>query len=195
LSDRAIGDPARRRRSWYKRRRRNQRIIFVAVAVVAVIGIVSWLGPDLFSWSDVGWKQSRETKAGKTRVATPEELTKMAQQGDAEAQWRLGKLYRDGDGVHPSDKDAADWFHRAAEQKYVPALSALGAQYWAGSAGAKQDYGKAYFWYDLALALGDENADSQLQALATELTQDEVASVHQQAKAWLQAHSCTVEHQ
>ncbi len=154
------------------------------------------MGPDLFSWSDVGYKESQETKTPKKpSVATPEELTKMAQQGDAEAQYRLGKLYRDGDGVHPSDKDAEDWFHRAAEQKYVPALSALGAQYWAGSGGVKQDYSKAYFWYDLALALGDENADSQLQVLATELTQDEVAVVHKQANDWLQAHSCAIGHQ
>lgn len=194
MSDRAIGNPVRRRRSWYRRRIRNQRI-FVAISVLTVIAVVSWLGPDLFSWSSVGWKEAAETKADKPRVATPEEVTKMAQQGDAEAQWRLGKLYRDGDGVPQSDKDAEDWFHRAAEQKYVPALSALGSQYWAGSGGVKQDYGKAYFWYDLALALGDENADSQLQVLATELTQEEVANAHKQVKDWLQAHSCTTEHQ
>ena len=87
----------------------------------------------------------------------------------------------------------AAWFQRAAEQKYVPALSALGSQYWAGR-GVRQDYNKAYFWYDLALAQGGENAESQLQDLASELTSDEVANAHQQAKAWLQAHGCTIEH-
>jgi len=118
----------------------------------------------------------------------------MAQQGDAEARWRLGTLYRDGDGVQQSDTDAIELFRRAAEQKYVPALSALGSQYWSGR-GVPQDYSKAYFWYDVALAQGDENAESHLEDLATELTQDEIARVHQQAKDWLQAHSCTVEHQ
>ena len=76
----------------------------------------------------------------------------------------------------------------------MPALSALGSQYWSGR-GVPQDYSKAYFWYDVALAQGDENAESHLEDLATELTQDEIARVHQQAKDWLQAHSCTVEHQ
>lgn len=194
MSDRAIGDPVRRRRSWYKRRIRNQRIILVSAAVVVVIGIVSWLGPTLFPTSDVGYSEAAQPKPSKPHQATPEELGKMAEQGDAEAQWRLGTLYRNGDGVQQSDAEAVELFRRAAEQKYVPALSALGSQYWAGR-GVPQDYNKAYFWYDVALAQGDENAGSQLQDLATELTQDELAKAHQQAKDWVQAHSCTIGHQ
>ena len=188
-----MDNPVRRKRSWYKRRVRNQRIL-VGIAVVAVIGIVSWLGPALFPMSEVGYSRIETAKTPrKPHQATPEELGKMASQGDAEAQWRLGALYRDGDGVRQSDAEAVEWFQRAAEQKYVPALSALGSQYWAGR-GVRQDYNKAYFWYDLALAQGGENAESQLQDLASELTSDEVANAHQQAKAWLQAHGCTIEH-
>jgi len=144
--------------------------------------------------SDVEYSETAPPKPSKPHQATPEDLSKMAQQGDAEAQWRLGTLYRNGDGVRQSDAEAVEWFRHAAEQKYVPALSALGSQYWAGR-GVPQDYGKAYFWYDVALAQGDENAETQLQDLATELTQDEVASAHKQAKDWVQAHSCTTEHQ
>ena len=155
--------------------------------------MVSLLGPTLFPSSDLGYSEAAAPKPSKAHQATPEDLGKMAQQGDAEAQWRLGTLYRDGDGVRQSDTDAVDLFRRAAEQKYVPALSALGSQYWAGR-GVPQDYSKAYFWYDVALAQGDENAESHLQDLASELTQDEVAKAHQQAKEWMQSHSCTTEH-
>jgi len=182
--------PVRRRRTWYKRRIRNRRILFASV-VLAAIAILCWQVPSFFQYSDVDFADaSPSPKATKLRGATPEELGKMAEQGDAEAQWRLGTLYRNGDGVRQSDTDANDWFLRAAEQKYVPALSSLGGQYWAGR-GVRQDYNKAYFWYDLALAHGDLNSEAMLENLSTELTQDEVATAHQQVKAWIQAHSCS----
>ncbi len=139
--------------------------------------------------SDVDYSREAPPKPRKAPGATPEDIGKLAEHGDAEMQWRMGTLYLNGDGVRQSDRDAIEWFRRAAEQKYTPALSALGAQYWAGK-GVSQDYAKAYFWYDLALAQGDENADSHLQDISTELTQDEVANTHEQAKAWLQAHGC-----
>lgn len=183
-------NPVRRRRTWYRRQIRNRRIILVAVAVLAVVALVSWQGPALFPME---MAEPSPTRLRPQREATPEELGKMAEHGDAEAQWRLGNLHRDGDGVRQSDVEAIEWFRRAAEQKYVPALSALGLQYWSGR-GVKQDYNKAYFWYDVALAQGDENAESQLRELSTELTPEEVATAHQQAKDWLQAHSCTIEH-
>ncbi|MGA9527725.1 MAG: tetratricopeptide repeat protein [Terriglobales bacterium] len=183
--------PVRRRRTWYKRRIRNRRIL-LAVIVLGAIAALCWIGPSFFQYSEVDFSDSAPTpKPAKVRGATPEDLGKLAEQGDAEAQWRLGTLYRNGDGVRQSDTDANDWFRRAAEQRYVPAMSSLGSQYWAGR-GVSQDYNKAYFWYDVALAQGDLNSEAFLEDLATELTQDEVANVHQQAKAWLQAHSCTL---
>ena len=48
---------------------------------------------------------------------------------------------------------------------------------------------QAYFWYELALAEGDENSKALLEGLSTQLTQTQVASARQQAEAWLQAHS------
>ncbi len=117
---------------------------------------------------------------------TPAELQKLAGQGDAEAQFMLGTLYRNGDGVAQDDKRAVEWFQRAANQGYVRALSALGSSYWAGR-GVPQDYLQAYFWYELALAEGDQNSKSLLEGLSTQLTQTQVASARQQAEAWLQA--------
>ena len=150
------------------------------------------MGLSFLPLSDVQFAEPT-SKANTVHGATPEDLGKMAAQGDAEAQWRLGTLYRTGDGVRQSDSEAVEWFQRAAEQRFIPALSALGSQYWAGR-GVPQDYNKAYFWYDIALAEGDPNAESQLQDLTAELTPEEVATVHQQAKAWVQAHSCSNEH-
>jgi hypothetical protein len=188
LRSRPIVHRVRRRRTWYRKKIRNRRIILASVVLV-VIAAVCWLGPSFFPSTDVEFTDISTTKLPKTHGATPEDLSKMAEKGDSEAQWRLGTLYRSGDGVKQSDIEAVEWFQRAAEQKFVPALTAMGSQYWSGR-GVKQDYNKAYFWYDVALASGDENAESHLEDLTNELTQDEVATIHQQAKAWLQAHSC-----
>jgi len=124
----------------------------------------------------------------KVQAATPEDLRKLAEQGDAEAQFVLGTHYRNGDGVLQNDKEAVEWFQRAANQGYVRALSALGSSYWAGR-GVRQDYSQAYFWYELALEKGDQNSKSLLEGLSTQLTREQVASVRQQAEAWLRAHN------
>ncbi len=40
----------------------------------------------------------------------------LAKQGDADAQFNLGAIYKDGDGVKQDDKEALKWFRLAAEQ-------------------------------------------------------------------------------
>jgi hypothetical protein len=117
-----------------------------------------------------------------------EDLRKLADEGVAEAQWRLGVLYHNGEGIPQSDTRAVEWFQRAAAQGYVPALSALGSHYWSGR-GVQQDYAKAYFWFQLALAEGDEKSKPLLEGLATQMTEAQVANARQQAEAWLQAHN------
>jgi hypothetical protein len=126
----------------------------------------------------------------KVQAATPDDLQKRAEQGDAEAQFILGTLYRNGDGVLQNDTQAVEWFQRAANQGYVRALSALGSSYWAGR-GVRQDYSQAYFWYQLALAEGDQNSKSLLEGISTQLTREQVANARQQAEAWLHAHNQT----
>src|SRR5208282_3508375 len=60
------------------------------------------------------------------------DLRKLADRGDAEAQWQMGVRYYDGDGVPHDDAQAMKWFELAAEQGHVNAQSRLGAYYWAG---------------------------------------------------------------
>ncbi len=162
-------------------------VISIVSILLVAIAIECLQIPTVFSASSVAYSQSSLNRGS---VLPLPDLRKMAAQGDAEAQWRLGMLYLNGDGVQQNDAEAAQWFLRAADQSYVPALTALGSQYWAGR-GLQQDYNKAYFWYDLALARGDQNAQSQLDDLAAELTPDELATVHEQAKVWLQEHAST----
>lgn len=124
----------------------------------------------------------------KAQSLNPEETRKLAEQGDSEAQFMLGTLYRNGDGVLQDDNKAIEWFQRAADQGHPLALRALGSAYWGGR-GVEQNYSRAYFWYELALAMGDQESKSKLEGLATQMTQRQVADARQQAEAWLQAHN------
>jgi GAF domain/Sel1 repeat/PilZ domain len=123
------------------------------------------------------------TKPG-VKAMTLEELRKLAEKGDAEAQWDMASLYHSGTGVPQDDAQAVHWFLRAAEQGHVNAQSALGAYYWAGR-GVRKDLSKAYFWSLLALAQGDEGSKSRLEGLASQMTRAEVTAARQQADDWL----------
>lgn len=119
---------------------------------------------------------------------SPEAVRKLADAGDADAQWRMGVRYHTGAGVLQDDTQAVQWFLRAAEQGHVGAQATLGAYYWAGR-GVPQDLSRAYFWSALALAQGDENSKSRLEGLASQMTRSQIAAARQQAEIWIRQHN------
>jgi len=119
---------------------------------------------------------------------TPEDLRRLAEQGDADAQWNMGVLYHTGEGVPQDDAQAVQWFERAAEQGHLPAQASLGAYYWAGR-GVPRDLSKAYFWSLLALTQGDESMKSRLEPLASQMTRSQVLAARQQAEEWIREHA------
>ena len=60
------------------------------------------------------------------------ELTPLAEQGDANAQFFLGWMYYKGLGVPKDDKTAVKWYTLAAEQGYANAQDHLGFMYYEG---------------------------------------------------------------
>ena len=85
-------------------------------------------------------------------------LRKSAQQGNADAQYLLGKCYFNGWGVTEDESQAAAWWRKAAEQGYAEAQCALGICY-SNGIGVTQDYTQAVAWYRKAAEQG--NADAQ----------------------------------
>lgn len=68
----------------------------------------------------------------------------LAEQGDASAQYNLGQMHHNGDGVPQDDSEAKKWYHKAAEQGYAEAEHALGNMYiFDDPAGAIKWYRKA----------------------------------------------------
>jgi TPR repeat protein len=77
----------------------------------------------------------------------------LAEQGNATAQFNVGLMYYQGQGVRQDYGYGADWFRRAAQQGYAKAQHDLGAMYGVGK-GVKRDYVEAFMWLNLCAAHG-----------------------------------------
>ena len=179
---------------------RYRTLIGLAIAVVAMV--LGYLAGPMFErrWTHSPQVSRRSAVDAASTVSQPSaidhdaqanslrSLRKLADRGDADAQWQMGVRYHNGEGVPRDDAQAMQWFLRAAEQGHVIAQATLGAYYWAGR-GVPQDLSKAYLWSYIALAQGDENSKSRLEGLASQMTRAQVSAAREQAEAWLRSHN------
>ena len=84
-------------------------------------------------------------------------LKHAAEGGDAFAQFNLGLMYANGQGVPQDYKTAFKWYSRAAEQGDSPAQASLGAMYYKGQ-GKIQDYIRAHMWLNISASQGEKLA-------------------------------------
>ena len=87
-----------------------------------------------------------------------------AEQGDADAQFRLGIRYStfgDADSVAKDEAEATRWYRLAAEQGHAPAQTILGLRYDYGQ-GVPKDEAEATRWYRLAAEQGHAGAQYNL---------------------------------
>jgi TPR repeat protein len=85
----------------------------------------------------------------------------LAEKGDSWAQYNLGLIYYNGEGVTQDYAEAAKWYRLAAAQGHAGAQLNLGAMHYNGE-GVTQDYAEAAKWYRLAAAQGHAIAQSNL---------------------------------
>ena len=88
-------------------------------------------------------------------------LAVAAEQGDAEAQFKLGVRYEKGRGVSRDDEEAVKWYRLAAEQGLADAQYNLGWMYDEGH-GVPRDDEEAVIWYRLAAEQGHDDAQYTL---------------------------------
>ena len=88
-------------------------------------------------------------------------LLQAADKGDVEAQFTLGVMYQEGDGVKQDYLEALTWFTKAADQNFPLACSKLGLFYNNGW-GVSQDYAECIKWWRRAAELGLEIAQANL---------------------------------
>ena len=96
-----------------------------------------------------------------------------AEQGDAEAQYNLGVICNNGEGVPQDDAEAVRWFRLAAEQGYAKAQVELGYRYRWGL-GVPSDDAEAGRWLRLAAEQGHAKAQIEM---ALSYSQDDAEAV------------------
>ncbi|MHB9148020.1 MAG: SEL1-like repeat protein [Candidatus Amoebophilus sp.] len=81
--------------------------------------------------------------------------------GDALTQIILGYMYETGQGVEQDDKEAVEWYRKAAEQHHPIAQNHLGDMFYAGE-GVRFNYQEATKWYRAAAEQGYALAQANL---------------------------------
>ena len=105
------------------------------------------------------------------------ELQPLAEQGHADAQHALGRIYDQTLARYhykelnvPQDyKTAVQWFRRAAEQGYAEAQASLSMMYFAGK-GVLKDYVYAHMWANIAASGGAKHLIGIRKIIELEMT-------------------------
>src|SRR5262249_21414183 len=127
----------------------------------------------------------RRTASGRARCMR--RSVGAAQQGNTDAQNKLGLLYLQGQGVPVDFAQAAAWISTAAEQGEGNAQANLGALYLAGR-GVPRDLVQAYKWYQLSQQNGQTDWSGELQQMTREMSASEIADAKRMAVEWRPAH-------
>lgn len=77
------------------------------------------------------------------------EWTYLAERGSRNAQYNLGMMYAQGQGVPQNFAEAFRWYMMAAEQGDIEAQRSVSAMY-ASGLGVEHDHEKAYLWFLIA---------------------------------------------
>ena len=143
------------------RERKRKAVIFSSVAAVLVIAIGT------LAWYGVSYQRQYEGQTQFIQATTyysnhdyamaKEWFEKAAANGHSEAQFLLGMMYQDGEGVKQDYVKAIEWFEKAAKNGYVNAQIFLASNYDHGY-GVSQDYGKAMELYEKVAALSNGTA-------------------------------------
>ena len=134
----------------------DDRLIALRFSVALVLSIVCLAAP---AWAD--FKAGVDAYQRGDYATALREWQPLAEQGQALAQYNLGLLYANGQGVSKDDAQAQQWYEKAAAQGHADAQVNLGILYDYGR-GVAQDYKKAVYWYRLSAKQGNELAQRQL---------------------------------
>ncbi|HSS71686.1 MAG TPA: tetratricopeptide repeat protein [Casimicrobiaceae bacterium] len=108
-----------------------------------------------------GLKEGYDALARQDYATAIKEYRPLAERGNAEAQYRIGRMYEFGKG-YPQDKaEGIAWIRKAAAQNHADAQQELGFIYATGD-GVKQDDVQAVAWFRKAATQGDATAQYNL---------------------------------
>lgn len=109
----------------------------------------------------------------------------LAKNGNAEAQYVLGMMYRAGRGVPQDYNEAKKWYRLAAEQGHPIAQFYLGWIYAKGK-GVPKDIIQGYMWLNIAIANVDGEAKKEFivdrDSIAVSMTAAQIAKAQELSK-------------
>ena len=117
-------------------------------------------------------------------IETEKTIQERAEAGDVVAQYNLGVMYDNGEGVPEDDVEAVKWFRKAAEQDYAMAQHNLGNMYHTGEGGPK-DYAKAYMFFNLAAAKDFEISKKYRDFIEKRMTKEQIAEGEKLTREWV----------
>lgn len=154
------------------------RIFGILVLVLAVQGSTP-------SWAD----EAAELKAGLTALGSKDYATAirtllpLAIEGNAEAQYQVGLIYHDGQGVPKDPCVSVVWMEKAARQSHPRAALMMGFTFFFGS-GVRENLELAYRWASLAHKVGHPEAESQMFVFGHDLTPEQKSAIDRDMGAW-----------
>lgn len=86
----------------------------------------------------------------------------LAEQGDAEAAFYVGRMYEKGDGVRKDEREVVKWYRKSAEGGYAPAQYRVAVGYAYGFAGLPKDQDEATKWLRRSAEGGHKKAQKIL---------------------------------
>lgn len=98
---------------------------------------------------------------------------KTADHGVASAQYKLGEMYANGQGLPKDDAEAARWYRKAADQGIEAAQYKLGEMYSSGR-GVPKDDAEAFHWFNTAAHNGHSGAVRRLEMLNKRGTTEQI---------------------
>lgn len=105
--------------------------------------------------------QSARHEIDKMETMKMDELTKLANDGNPQAQNELGRRNGVGEGTAVDSKASAMWYEKAANQGLAQGQANLAYMYYEGE-GVEKDLGKALEWYKKAATQGNFMAQHML---------------------------------
>ena len=116
-----------------------------------------------------------------------ESVKEAAEQGHAWAQFNLGVMYANGEGIPEDDAEAVRWYRKAAEQGDASAQLNLGVMYAKGE-GVSGDRVQAYAWFSIAAAQGEELAQENKEIIAGIMSSTEIAEAQKLSRKYWEAY-------
>ena len=111
------------------------------------------------------------------------EFIPLAEEGNAEAQYRLGLMHDNGDGTKQNSEEAIKWYTLAAKAGHAQAQGGLGWIYadFTDENGLRDNF-YAYVWLSLAVSQGLESQKENRDEVKSRLSPTEIADAEKKAE-------------